>query len=743
MSGMMLLDELLRKVITVMFLLWWMFFKCLSDLCTYMASCSPLPSVLGKKLKAPCRDTVIRVREATSLTSDTRHGGALELKSMLCSLPSNEDILSIVDGSGFNLLQRAIIHKKKDILNILINKNVDLNRGGCSPPLHLACYLGYADMVEYLLENGAKPDLSAGLCYPNPHVPISYRLKNMGRTTLYHCQLQTYTPIQFALNGDHVVCIKFLLDALSQDNVKDDNAIFMGLQNACCLGSLKCIKCLLMRYPEMINRQDTDGLTPLLMAVHWGEESLHFLLERGACIKKLSKKGETALHRLYRNQQDGPLSIFNTTDFLMKRGLDNFINHQDAEKETPLNLLIGHISYSGRRFSEHMSLGMPQWQLQEIYQKQVIQAIQLLLDGGARVDLGNSSGQQPVSKLIHIALQTLLTHGFKTYLMRKMYTCLKTGVPVSYKIDFSIMQQALSLLLEYGARPNTECPAGHTPLNTLLQCLTHGDVTELCSQSDGFIGCAEELLLKGGNPNFPAEREGAWASFLAGVALQHVEQPIGKLSEVNPAFVAFLNRILLTLLKHGIEPNTTDCKKRPFLQGGDGNSLIEFIRIAKHAVNPEGFQAVNMFVRTLLQWGANPNLEPYPSEPIICQCQSSIYLKRQGTQPLAHYLHLMKDVNVEQSDGIAEEILLLFYKTMEHKLLHECFNSAVSLNVAEILKPARFGLESVVTRWAHTPRSLKQMSRISIYGALKYQISQRVPELPLPRRLKEYLISIE
>ena len=65
----------------------------------------------------------------------------------------------------------------------------------------------------------------------------------------------------------------------------------------------------------------------------------------------------------------------------------------------------------------------------------------------------------------------------------------------------------------------------------------------------------------------------------------------------------------------------------------------EFVRLAGMASTNREFEHIGLWLQTLLQWGADPDLEPYPSEPIICHCQSSIFLKKLGTQPICHYVH--------------------------------------------------------------------------------------------------------
>ena len=73
------------------------------------------------------------------------------------------------------------------------------------------------------------------------------------------------------------------------------------------------------------------------------------------------------------------------------------------------------------------------------------------------------------------------------------------------------------------------------------------------------------------------------------------------------------------------------------------NICPEFVRLASHASTSLEFEFMSRWLQTLIQWGADPDLEPYPSEPIICHCQSSIFLKKLGTQPLGHFIHEVRE----------------------------------------------------------------------------------------------------
>ena len=54
----------------------------------------------------------------------------------------SENILQIHNEDGYNLLQRVVGLNNVEMIRWCITRNIDINRGACSLPLHIACLKG-------------------------------------------------------------------------------------------------------------------------------------------------------------------------------------------------------------------------------------------------------------------------------------------------------------------------------------------------------------------------------------------------------------------------------------------------------------------------------------------------------------------------------------------------------------------------------------------------------------------------
>lgn len=144
---------------------------------------------------------------------------------------------------------------------------------------------------------------------------------------------------------------------------------------------------------------------------------------------------------------------------------------------------------------------------------------------------------------------------------------------------------------------------------------------------------------------------------------------------------------------------------------------------------------------TLIQYGANPNVSINTTEPMICHSQSSVFLKKSANQVLYYYVQLILRKEELLLDHEPEQrfskLIWLYYMSMDHITLYHCLKI---LDAQTKIIPMRVPLCNLIHRLFTQPRTLKQMSRISIYTALNKRPAQYVNKLPLPSLLKDYLL---
>lgn len=722
-----------------------MSYHCLCYIYDCFRSTWPVSLVYGHKPLKPAPDTKSRVLQIIQQIRQ-EEGQETNLTDNLKSiegLPFSEDILAIKDGiHGMNLLQHGVCLNQKEIANLLTNKAYISSSTNCNYPLHLAAALGRTYILHTLLEKHPRDvNKTCGLCYPHLHEPVDYhrRFGFMFEPT-YHCEVEKYKPIEYAILGDHLESVQLLSDIMVSQN--RGHSLPGYLHFAARHGAEKCIQHFIEKYPEQINKPDSKGDVPLLLAVVWGRKCSKLLIDNGADVNMVAENGDTALHRLYRNDIDGIFAVFDTTRYLLTTGIEQLINSINLKGETALHLLTTHVSYIGGNFYHPAQREVPRWQLQPDYQEQVIQTLKLLLDFNADPHIFDSNCLQPLNKLLHVTM--------KASQPDNKCECIQASINsiYIYRNDFKSLGRAIDVLVQNGSDVNTRCSIGHTPLILLVQALLNTEIPDIVQQASDILTAIEILLKNGAKCNFVSDDQSTFSTMLACLAQRVlVNMPGGTGNDmshnIKSQFAVFINDLLVKFLQYGLDPNFTSSKKSEHLTGGTGNALIEFVRLSVKACDAVDFQMLHTWLKTLLQWGADPDLEPYPSDPIICHSQSSIFLKKQGTQALSHYIHEVKELQAILDNGSAEELLLLFYKTMDHKVLFECLATACFMARFHPLGATGQSFLAILNSMTDRPRTLRQIARVSIYKSIDRQIATKVELLPLPKALKTYLLEIE
>ena len=294
------------------------------------------------------------------------------------------------------------------------------------------------------------------------------------------------------------------------------------------------------------------------------------------------------------------------------------------------------------------------------------------------------------------------------------------------------------MLLEHGVEVNRGTSAGRTPLVMLLQSTLNVAGVNIAGWAAGYLRCIHTLCARGGAlPSYsPATHIAAVTTlYKFGQKCLAERDP-----SVQQSMSAFMQDVLASLLQHGLDSNhcTSGLQKHR-----TGNVLTEMVRLCGHIRQPLDLEHIHQWVLTALQWGANPDMEPYPSDPIIVHSQSSIFLKHKGSQPVHHYMYHIQDINRVFEGGHAEKLLLLFYNSMDHIPLYECLSAAKNLSRFDPDRTPTYSFVKMVSSLSSQPRSLKQIARVAIYKAMHRQLNARTDELPLPRALQRYIVNVE
>ena len=639
-----------------------------------------------------------------------------------------DSLMTVPNEHGFNVLQAAVVLDDVEFIELLLGESCSVNQGQCSLPLHLACHLGNVTMVEYLLRNGADRNLEIGMCYPKPHQPIKHVPSRFHflENNIYLCDSNHQLPLMFAIKNDHVDIVKLLLlGNKGYDHYWPYHRL--PLHVACKHGAFRCIRYLARLRPSYVNELDEDGLTPLLHAVPWGKVYVQFLEEMGANVKVLTMKRQNSLHLLYSNIKN-PKDLYATTKFLLGTGLEQDVSVTDNKGNTALHDLIALVNRKVQSFTE-----LKESVEQEEVDQNVLQTIEIVLRNNCDPNIKNNVGVTALHKLI--LMFDIVTNSDPA------------GISVdtlpnreNYKADFNVLCQTLDILLSNNAQPNLLSGAGRTPLVMMLQIVLNVDTTKIREYHDGLLKCISLLCHHKANPSLNVATHISIVTCLSKIG----QKCLGHRNEcVKWDISRFLKETLAVLFQHGLNSNHCSLMRKRCVEGASGNILVEMVKLSQYISRLSDLNFIYDWVLTSLQWGANPDIEPYPSDPIIYHSHSNIYLKPKGTQPVNQFMYEIQDARQLFEGGYVERLLMLFFNSMDHTPLFTCLSSAKIMSRFDPNRSPTFNFLQLVSGLSSQPRSLRQICRVSIYKALDRQLNLKVDALPLPVSVKRYLINIE
>ncbi|XP_064167127.1 ankyrin repeat and SOCS box protein 18 isoform X1 [Anguilla rostrata] len=239
-------------------------------------------------------------------------------------------------------------------------------------PLCIAAAQGYTECLRYLLEHGARPNLTAG-----------------GKTALHE-----------ACENDNTDCVELLLERGASAGLPSEDG-YTPLHLCRTPQSLRCAKALVRHGARVDVASEDEGETPLHVAARHGlHHHAQLYLRYGADVNARSASGVTPLGAACagaqgpadqdEGQEDGYLQLCR---MLLAYGAN--INLADGERRTPLHQAARNVQRP---------------------------LVELLLEHGADVNALDYNGGTPLSGALqnavikaqlqpHLVVQTLLNHG--------------------------------------------------------------------------------------------------------------------------------------------------------------------------------------------------------------------------------------------------------------------------------------------------------------------------------------------
>jgi ankyrin repeat protein len=226
--------------------------------------------------------------------------GSMKMTQLLVELGAD---MHKLDGSGDTPFVRAALRGRKNIVNYYQDKGFDIqmkDKRGRSL-LHLG--VQWPSTVKFLLDQG-----------------LDANLPDRSQRTPLHHYMWTAGP-------DNIKTPKLLVEHGADVNAQD------RLGNTCLCEALAREKLLTAKYLVENGADVNAGKEPPIHLTKGNIEIIALLINQGADIKAVNRKGRTVIHSLVSNYSGG-VDDLTTLDYYLEQGLD--INAKDKEGLTPV-----------------------------------------------------------------------------------------------------------------------------------------------------------------------------------------------------------------------------------------------------------------------------------------------------------------------------------------------------------------------------------------------------------------------
>lgn len=199
--------------------------------------------------------------------------------------------------------------------------------------------------------------------------------------------------------------------------------------------------------------------------------------------------------------------------------------------------------------------------------------------------------------------------------------------------------------------------------------------------------------------------------------------------------LTFTEETLRLFLAHGLNPQLVLRK-----------NLKQFVIIFNSKIFDTAFiRHLNQLLWIVVRAGGDPNMiqlsELHAGLGGATSGEPQMYATK---YTVGYYLARGLYIHARYENFAAFEILNVFHNTLNQRLLGSCM-AGVCANLDEEFERGVHNtlIQARLKAMSATPRSLRQLCRITIYVAVQWKLDRHCHELPLPNTLITYLLNVE
>ena len=210
----------------------------------------------------------------------------------------------------------------------------------------------------------------------------------------------------------------------------------------------------------------------------------------------------------------------------------------------------------------------------------------------------------------------------------------------------------------------------------------------------------------------------------------------------------FVGDMLQHFLKRGLDANVSlkywTRRMDEAIESTYFKEVIVFLNIQVQD-DPQFYDGVRHLLIKYIQRGGNPNLltfTPSYGTPFKLSANGGGEIPRDASLSclLTRALYIQSLTTLPP----VLEVLGLFYKALQQHKLVELLDSVMHYMSTDF-KAAQLpeAAEVYIQHMASTPRSLRQLCRITLASQVGWRLTKKIPRLPLPKMMLNYVINFE